>query len=214
MEYEVQNKELWDKVVATGKFDIDSALSYCGDEDGFLEILEQAVPTFDKCIDDLNTQYGDGLDAADEEKISLYRISAHSTKSSARLIGLLDLFEMSLASEMAAKDCDVAKISELHGPLIKKVEETIEFLNGLLAREEVKGEVDSDAIMTKLENLIVALTDMDVDTMDSIVKELKNMPFPENAIAKRRELSDAVIMLDADRALEVISALVNCICEE
>ena len=209
MEYEVQNKALWDKVVATGKFDIDSALSYCGDEDGFLEILEQGSPTFEKCLSDLTSLFEKGL--PDEESISLYRIAAHSTKSSSKLIGLMNLSEMALASEMAAKESDVAKISSLHDALVNKVAETIDILNGLFAAEEVEGEVDGAAIMSELENLIVSLTEMDVDAMDASIKKLKQMPFPQGTADKKKELSDAVAMLDIDKALEIISALVNCI---
>ncbi len=103
-----------------------SGLSYCqGDEDLYKKILTGFVRESDAKKENMKACLASG-------DLKNYRISVHSLKSTAKMIGADELSKMAEAAEMAAKTEDADYIN-MHGEeLILKYDETVKSISNML----------------------------------------------------------------------------------
>ncbi len=92
------------------------AITNSGSEDAFLSVLKIFYDSIDQKKDEIcgyfnDRNYGD------------YTIKVHALKSSARLVGAVELAKDAEALEMAGKSSDTGYIVEHHGEIIRKLEE-------------------------------------------------------------------------------------------
>lgn len=200
------------RIKATGLFDLDSGLSYCGDEEGYVEILEQSPYTFESSLGNLCKFFDIGLSASDESNVIEYRVVAHSIKSTARLLGYTDLFEIGLTSEMAAREMDIDKAIANHQVLVDKTNETIAMIRGFFedVEEEKVADISSGDELTEiLEAIRAAAEDFDIDGMDDGVKRLKADNLPDAVVERRKDLISAVANIDTDEVIDIIDSILE-----
>ena len=92
--------------------DKDTALMYCGTVEDFLELVEVYCESGDKYQKTLK-------DTLADSNLKDYAITAHAVKSTSKTLGALELSELALGQEMAAKDENLELVKEKHEEFIK-----------------------------------------------------------------------------------------------
>ena len=118
--------------------DLEVGLSNCMDSKEFLMELVEEFLTSDKTAE-LEKYF-------EAENWSEYRIATHALKSTALVIGAVNLGEKAKAQEFAARDGNIDKIKNNHGDLMATYKKVREELKKLSASEE---EVDDDKFSKK-----------------------------------------------------------------
>lgn len=142
-----------------------------------------------------------------------YRIQVHGMKSSAAAVGIIPLAGMAKVLEFAAKEKDIETIRGLHDIFVKEWRSYRKKLTGLfgLGKEDdgPKETVDSNALRALFHSLREAMEDMDIDTADECMAELKKLALPEEVAKSLDTLQAQVSDLDSDGACETIEAMLS-----
>lgn len=110
------------------EMDISAGLDFCcNDEDFFITILQDYIGA-DR-VKNLCEMYG----ASDW---SLYRIAAHSTKSTSKTVGLTSLSDRFLGLETAAKESDIGYIHANHAAAVSELERVMNILKSIVPPSE------------------------------------------------------------------------------
>lgn len=184
--------------------DWDYALLHMSDE----KILMDTVKCFYDMIDSeagkLEGFYQSILsNESDEEAISQYRIKVHAMKSSAAMIGVIPLSGVARMLEYAARDGKIDVIKNVHSHFIAEWLRQKEVLKPCIPSEseenlEDKLPFDKDKFNEYLKLLHEVMEDMDVDTADEIVKQLKQFEYPAKLQGNMEDIYLAVTNLDAE----------------
>lgn len=199
------------RIEATGLFNINAGIEYCGSEDDYVDILEQSPYTFESSLERLVDFFEKGLRLDDEANLTEYRVVAHSIKSTARLLGYDSLSETGRISEFAVRELEVDKAIENHPVLVKETKEAIELIESFFdgADEMTSGELGRDELIGILEAIATAADDFDVDAMDDGVKKLKADNLPGNVLELRKKLISAVANLDVDEVIAIVATMIE-----
>lgn len=200
------------RIEATGLFNLQAGIEYCGDEEGYVEILEQSPYTFESSLKNLGRFFDNGLDVKDESNLTEYRVVAHSIKSTARLLGYDELSEIGRISEFAVRDFDIDKAIENHPILVDRTKEAIEMIYGFF--EGVQDEdnpvaLNPEELSVILNAMLEAAEDFDIDGMDECMKKLKSDGLPEAVVKRREELISAVANIDTDSVIELVNSIIE-----
>lgn len=103
--------------------DIEQALSYCGDEEGFREIIALFHGEGEKRRANLSRYFK-------EQDWKNYVICVHALKGNAKGIGAVELSEMARELEMAGKENRIEYILEHHEAMMKNHDRLLDALNG------------------------------------------------------------------------------------
>lgn len=138
-----------------------------------------------------------------EQTVSDYRIKVHSMKNSAAMIGAISLAGVARMLEYAARDEKVDVIENVTSVFLQEWRKMKEILKPVVEREnlnEKKEKPDRELIKELLHLLKGAIEEMDVDTADEIMKQLKKYEYPESIMTEVMEkLSLAVTNLDEEQ---------------
>ena len=177
----------------------------CGGEDAYRPVLEIFCQSIDEKAGELNDFYESG----DFEN---YGIKVHALKSSARIIGAVDLGEEALKLEMAAKEGDEGYIRLNHEAFMNRYLGFKEVLEGVFRAQEDK-QADRDVSKPAADPVIIegmfeavreAASEMDITGIEEAVAEVEDYRLPENveaAIGKIRSLSES---FDYDGIMTVV----------
>lgn len=165
----------------------------------------------------------------DTKAVTDYRIKVHSMKSSANLIGAVDLGGMAKQLEYSARDLDLSGMEALHHIFLTEWRAYEEKLRGIAEMEETKkpllkkdsrkkdDQLNDDLIENSrgeygliagyLDQMLAAVEDMDMDGMDEAMAQLESFSYEGEEAALVRQLSAAVTNMDTDRVTELVSQL-------
>lgn len=142
---------------------------------------------------------------AGTEALRQFRIQAHSMKNSAAMAGAVSLSGVARILEYAARDERPDVIKNITPAFLQEWRKMKDILKPFTEKEESKEEGEEpDAALTKefLRLLGDAIEEMDVDTADEIIRQLKRFAFHDEAAEAVENLAFAVMDLDAEQALE------------
>lgn len=193
-----------------GEFDpnfIDKAtgLKYCGSE----ELWQTILGDFNSLIDDKSSKI---LELKESGNIKDYTIEVHALKSTARMIGAVNLSELAFKLEMAGKENDLKLIDEDTPKLIKLYRSYKDILSSYGSNDDnvIKKEVDTDVILAELKKMNEAVTNFDMDTVDEAMSNLKSYKMPGREFeAQIMELEKRVTDVDMDRIKEITANLLS-----
>lgn len=153
----------------------------------FLEILEE-----------------DGAEEQSAQAMEQYRIKVHSMKSSAAMIGAVSLAGVARMLEYAARDQKKERIIQLTPAFLEEWQVMKQQLAPLLktaAPQENGQKPEADPQMTAeyLRLLQEAMEDMDIDTADEIIQQIKRFHYPDRVLSNIEKLELAVANLDAEQ---------------
>ena len=178
---ELPDDMLWIKEVP--EISVDEGIKSSGGIASFLFGLKLFLDTIDGNAKVIN-------DAYDADNIRLYTIKVHALKSSARLIGAKDLEALAAALEDAGNHGDKSFIDANAKRFMDNYLAFKDILSRLSEGEsdEGKEEIPADELADAYEALKEVIPQMDYDSVEMIIGQLKEYKLPEEDAAKIAEL--------------------------
>ena len=167
----------WKKVI-----DEDIGIRNNGSREAYMSILRLFYDSIEGKIEELDHYYL-------EKDIENYTISVHALKSSAKIIGAMDLGEKAQALEYAGGDGDTTYIKGHHSEFVDECMKLKVLLSGLFVSEDEddgRPEANDILITMAIEEIKSAAEDMDCDRLNNVFGELEEYSIPKS----RRELFD------------------------
>ena len=113
--------------------DRETALTYCGSTSDFLELAEVYCESGSKYEKTL-------VDTLAQSNMKDYAITAHAIKSTSKTLGALELSDLALGQEMAAKDNNIDLVGDKHEEFIKAYKDMLEQLKSVISGGDDEGE--------------------------------------------------------------------------
>ncbi len=181
--------------------DVRAGITNSGSVDAYMPL----VKVFYESMEDKGKEIED-LYACDN--IKDYTIKVHALKSSARLIGALELGEEAQALENAGKGGDIEYIREYHASFMEHYKSFGPVLAEMFAEEQDDSdlpEADEETMFEVMEELRAAVESMDMDRMEAMFDDMKEYRIPE----KYRERYEKIKKLASDFEYEEITELLK-----
>ena len=199
------NPDIQDMPVVDG-VDYELARTHFADDESLLDMFRMFRGMINDDADELENYYGQTQNGMFNE----YRIKVHSMKNSAATVGIVPLAGMAKVLEDAARNEDIEVITRLHGIFILKWREYYDKLDELCGSSSGDSEDDGkrtasdnrEVIADLLKRMFAAAQEMDIDLMDSIMKELDDYSFSGEEKEKIHNLRKAVSDFDVDYITE------------
>ena len=135
----------------------------------------------------------------------------HALKSSARLIGALELGDEAQLLENAGKEDDVDYIKAHHAPFMEEYKNYKTLLSGLFGDGEATEDSDSGkpvADQYLMESIYEGMHDaadaMDYDALEGIIKEIEGYAIPDSDKEKFKKLCDMAGQFDYDGIIALL----------
>lgn len=143
-----------------------------------------------------------------------YAVKVHALKSSARLVGALQLGEQAQQQEDAAKKEDVPYLRECHQGMLENYKAYRSRLKGLFVQDEAgKAEeskklvADADLMAIFYEELGLAAGKKDGDSMRRFFKEMEEYSIPPSEAELFDQLKDASLRQEFDQILVLLGQM-------
>ena len=140
-------------------------------------------------------------DSYDEGNIRLYTIKVHSLKSSARIIGAMELSKLAQELEDAGNKEDIAFIEDNKDTFLYDYEAYKEKLAKLHESDENQDDkemIDEGELKEAYQALKEVVPQMDYDSVEMILDQVSEYKLPEEDAAKFKELSKMLKVFDWD----------------
>ena len=185
--------------------DIKAGLKNSGSDDAFqtvLKIFHDSIPA----------KYGELSDCYEREDWKNYTVKIHALKSSARLVGALELGDKAEKLEAAGKEEDIQYIRDNHEKVMEDYLGFEEKLAPYFAEEKEAGDEavnkpPADEAMMKdvYEGMREAAEAMDCDMLEDIINEIGAYAIPEAEKERFETVRQKADLYDYDGILEVLS---------
>ena len=143
-----------------------------------------------------------------EENLKDYTIRVHALKSTARLIGAMDLGEKAEKLEQAGKNGNLEYIREHHGSLLEEYRGCGDTLSTLFAKDsetgEEKPEADGERLRKAYEELRSAADEMDCDRLEAVFAGMKKYRIPKAEEDLWKQLKHASDQYEYDMILTLL----------
>ena len=188
------------KLYKVSDLDADSALKNCGSEELLFSTIKQYYSSIDQKALELQNFY----EAEDWEN---YGIKVHALKSTSRLIGANKLSKLAERLEECANNNTVSEIQKKHKKLIDTYLSFRHKLKGLFEDDDKddKPEITKEALTEKIKELGVFADSFDIDSLDSIIKELSAFKIPLDFSDKFDKICKSVENVDFKELRNLIS---------
>ncbi|MBP5304288.1 MAG: response regulator [Lachnospiraceae bacterium] len=174
------------------EIDINSGIKNCGSIDGYLSVLDVFVKTASFKADEIESLYRD-------RDLENYTIKVHALKSSARIIGAMELSDMARELENAGKNGDNKYIDENTGKLIADYRSLYDKLSILNKVKEKQEKIDPEMLKEAYQTAAEIAESMDYGLMDDLLNSLKKYDFSDNDAKAVSEMEKALTELDFDK---------------
>ena len=184
-----------DEEISIPGLDVTTAVSRIGNTSLYMEVLRNYYKTIPRLTASIKSHYDNG-------EWEGYTIDVHALKSSSRQIGAMELGSLAESLEEAGNQKDIDTINEKTEELLLKYQQVGELIEDYAKEEEVVISASVAEVSTTaeiLEDLMVAMDDLDATAMDDCVSRLKNYKFEDEAEADLiGKLFEAIDILDID----------------
>ncbi len=179
--------------------DRETGLKYCGSEDLYDEILSDFYRLIDDKADKIENLLAEG-------NIQDYVVEVHALKSTARMVGAMDLSEAAFDLEMAGKADETDKLKEKTPDLValyRSFKEKLSYLDEERGSIE-KVDVDPSSIIEQLDRIIAGLLDFDIDAADEAMSVLVGYKMPTDVLEKECQRLELLLRdVDIDGAKDL-----------
>ena len=143
--------------------------------------------------------YFDSID--NEQALNSYRVKVHSMKSSAALIGIVQLAGMAMELEEAAKNLDSGTIKTLHPVFISRWLSFEQLLDDFADHKTAEKNADDfpDEIADIISRIHTAAAEMDVDKLDALSSELDEYCFSGDNAEKVKLIKDMIFNFEIEK---------------
>jgi DegV family protein with EDD domain len=185
--------------------DGDAAISNSGSEDAFRAVLKIFYDSIEQKASELNGFFSEG----DWQN---YIIKIHALKSSAKLIGAMDLSEKALKLEMAGKEGNTGYIIDNHLQCMEEftgfkdlLSESLNDIAGDEAKDASHKPVADDFLMKSVYDELRSGADaMDCERISEVLKELDDYAIPDSDKEKFNAICLKAQEYDYDAILEIL----------
>lgn len=141
----------------------------------------------------------------EDNDFSGYQVQVHGMKSAAALIGILPLSGCAKMLEDAAKRQDREVLLQMTPIFLREWRGFRERLSSLVPEpeENASKKEDMSELIGILGMLQGAASEMDIDTMDEMVKELSMYQLPDALSGQMEQLASAVTSLESDMVIKI-----------
>ena len=157
--------------------DIEAAITNSGSQENLKEMLCQFYLSIDENSSLIETYFNDI-----EIKLSDFRIKVHSLKSTARLIGALELSQKAKDLEVAADNKDINYIKQYTPNLLSSYRSYKNYIKAfapnIKENNDNKISIEKNKFLELLSSLENFINDYDLDNLEKIQKELINYELP------------------------------------
>ncbi len=176
---------------------------------------KEKLISMDALIEDMKNEAKDSTslekmqDDEMKEALSLYRTKVHAMKSSAAMIGAVELSHQAKLLEFAARDGRIYRVLAVTPSFINEWNTYKEKLSCFASTEEEteKTDYDYESIIAYLNMLRNAMSEMDIDEADGLISTICEYEYPDEAAEDIEELKTAVETLDEEYTNEIIERL-------
>ena len=143
----------------------------------------------------------------EEQDYNNYTVKVHGLKSSARIIGAMDLGEEAQKLEDAGKSEDIDYIRDHHRPFMDKYISCTESMKELLATDiatDAGPEADTELMKDVLENIRSAAEAMDCERLEAVFKDMEGYSIPEEYRSLYDGIKAASDKFDYSGILEIL----------
>lgn len=185
--------------------DIGQGIAYCGDKEGFREIIGIYYKEGQKRLGLLRKMFA-------EKDWKNYVITVHALKSNSKGIGANELSELALLLETAGKEERIGYIEEHHEELMEKYDLLLRVLgdNALIRREETDRETTEISAQTLKEitgQLWEKLDSFESEGLSELLEQLRSSRCGEKDFAGiAEEIREKVEEFDFPAAAEILEA--------
>ncbi len=186
-------------IYETKGIDVDEGIKNSGGISQFIFSLNMFLDTIDGNIKVIR-------DSFDSENIRLFTIKVHSLKTSARIVGATELSRLCFSLEEAGNKQDIDYIKENAGKLLADYEAYKDKLSKLRKDDDDEGKepIPEDELKDAYAALKEIIPQMDYDSVEMIIDDLKKYKLPEEDKAKIDRLAMLLKTFDWDKMEELI----------
>ena len=182
--------------------DVRIGLMNSGSVDSYMPLLKIYYESYDERAEEIQNF----LDSKDYKD---YTIKVHAAKSSARIIGAINLSDEAQALENAGKMDDIDYITAHHDEYMAHGREVKELLAKVFERKEPAKEVELQEADEEILNdcyymLQQAAESLDCNTIELVFDELRDFKIPEEHKDRLVRIKKAADKLDYDGMLEIL----------
>lgn len=208
------NKSI-EELPAINGMDWNVAFVHQPDKEALIETIKLFLQTLEPDAVFLENQFSMLKDNAFEgdrdEILRQYRVKVHSMKSTAALIGAVPVSGVAKTLEDLANEHDIEAIMAITPVFLKQWRGYGDKLSCFKEpeKDETKSEVDRSVVVQLLDNVVLALEEMDVDLADELVDKLKHIKLNDDVSKLFEKVDSAVVNLDAVAAGEAVEEIKN-----
>ena len=194
---EIQEEQDFEYPIIDG-IDWSYAKLHLKDDKLILDTVKMFRNSLKSDIEELNSYY---VEMSKEEVLDNYRVKVHSMKSSAALIGIVQLAGIAMELEKAARNGDTAVIKIMHPVFAKR---WLSYLEPLKDMFEIKksgavATADMPEIVEIFDTIHKAAENMDVDTLDEMSRKLDEYNFEGSTAEKIDEVKKLIFNFEVEK---------------
>ncbi|WP_049944990.1 DegV family protein [Butyrivibrio sp. AC2005] len=182
------------------------AIKNSGSEDAFRTVLKIFYDSIDEKEEELQTAF-------ETEDWENFTIKIHALKSSAKLIGAMELSSKAEVLEMAGKQRDVSFVSKNYDEFMKNYHVYKDVLGKLYAEEKDEKEVEEKPLADQFlmesvyEAIAEAADNMDSDSIEEALSELDDYEIPDDDKEKISEIKRLASKYDYESIVKMLATL-------
>ncbi len=179
--------------------DLDEAIKNCGSPDLLKNVVKEFLTTIDSKADQIEKY-------ANEGDYRNYTVTVHALKSSARLIGAMELSSMAAHLEDCGNNEEEKEIREKTPELLELFRSYNEKLSAIKGRtsEEELPEIGTDELNSAFGDMKELLEAYDFDTADGIMNMLSEYRIPEEYKEKYEKVRTLMSAVDRDELIKIL----------
>ncbi|MBQ7198431.1 MAG: response regulator, partial [Selenomonadaceae bacterium] len=180
-----------------------AGVEHCGGVDSYVDALTVFANAVNSGADEIQNYF----DSADWKN---YTVKVHALKSSARVIGAMELSERAKRLEDAGNAGYVDEIKKDTPELLRLYRTYAEKLSPLIEVEvddDSKPLIEPDALAEAYETLQEVAQTFDYDTLNFVIQSLDEYRLPDAEREKMKALKDAASKLDWEQIKKIVDSL-------
>ncbi len=184
--------------------DIDYAMDVCGGEETLLGVMKQFFHSIEERSSLITQLY-------EQENWREYTVQVHALKSSARLLGALELSRLAAKLEEAGNESDIDTIREIHPKMIKLYtgyQTVLTPVADTLADDTGKQEIDVATLISAYEALSELVTAYDYKSADGVIQMLDSYKISDEYKDDYQKVRALLMSVERERLLEKLSSLI------
>jgi signal transduction histidine kinase/CheY-like chemotaxis protein len=193
-----QEKKAMQELLSLNGVDIEYAIESCGSADAAINVMKD----FRMAIDDRAAL----IEKFEREgDIPNYTIYVHGLKSSARVIGAIDLSEKAKYLEKCGNENETERIKELTPELLELYRSYLDKLE-ILVREDDEGKtpIDPEELEGAYASIKEFVSGFLFDSADDIMKMLDDYKIPDEMKNKHKEVKRLLAAVDRDGLMNIL----------